>query len=829
MSVTPCSPTIVIVVLVLVSLILWFPVVTALGSASTVAITFGTSTVCGIIAGETTQRIQCYQNGQSIWVLPDISFAQISGGESFFCGLMSGGLTLLCWNTTNPVYSTFMPRRIYFSQNVSLTDLAVGDDQVCAREVDSGLVRCWRGGGNGNGGSPFSPPGEGFKFSTITSGKGFSCGILNNSNGVLCWGGNGIASEIQTQFGNLSMLSLVAGESHVCGLTGTGSLVCKGNDETGQLDVPSPSSAFEFSGLALGANFTCALRQRNGYAVCWGGGSNRFGEVQQVQFESIVAGLDFVCGLTTGNLSLLCWGPGWSDGNSSASYLPLGTIIPGPCVQSPCVCGLYPDSETLCGGSGSICRSCQLQFPIASPSPPLQRPDLPSKPPPPPPPPAAKPLPVIPAPTKSSNKLSLGLMVVGSFGGFAGICAVAYCLWAAPSGCLHNKMANSVQPATAADAERVPADAEGVAAVADNNVSLATGLRSCSTRYTSFRGLRYHRTESTSSKYAEKTQQFSLSQLAAATNNFSLENKIGSGSFGTVYKGKLPDGREVAIKRGETSTRMRKFKEKESAFESELALLSRLHHKHLVGLAGFCQENAERLLVYEYMSNGSLRDHLHSKNNVEKNSSILNSWKMRIKIALDAARGIEYLHNYAVPPIIHRDIKSANILLDANWMAKVSDFGLSLMGPESDQEFMSTKAAGTVGYIDPEYYVLNVLTAKSDVYGLGVVLLELLTGKKAVFKNEEDETCPMGVVEYASSRIQAGDLWSILDRRVGQPEIHEAEAVELMAYVAAHCVNLEGNERPSMTDIVANLERALAFVEDSPSSFSNRAISISSD
>jgi serine/threonine protein kinase len=308
-----------------------------------------------------------------------------------------------------------------------------------------------------------------------------------------------------------------------------------------------------------------------------------------------------------------------------------------------------------------------------------------------------------------------------------------------------------------------------------------------------------------------------------------LENKIGSGSFGTVYKGELPDGREVAIKRGETGMKMRKLQEKEIAFDSELALLSRLHHKHLLGLIGFCEENDERLLVYEYMSNWSLHDHLHSKENTEKSSSILNSWKMRIKIALDAARGIEYLHNYAVPPIIHRDIKSSNILLDANWTAKVSDFGLSLMEPESDQEFMSTRAAGTVGYIDPEYYVLNVLTAKSDVYGLGVVLLELLTGKRAVFKNDEDGVVPMGVVEYATPLIAKGMLQNVLDKRVGLPEMQETEAVELMAYTAMHSVNLEGKERPNIIDIVANLERALALCEEVRTSCCSTTFSIPSD
>ncbi|KAL2332961.1 hypothetical protein Fmac_014174 [Flemingia macrophylla] len=338
------------------------------------------------------------------------------------------------------------------------------------------------------------------------------------------------------------------------------------------------------------------------------------------------------------------------------------------------------------------------------------------------------------------------------------------------------------------------------------------------------RTLRRQRSGS-SSKHLDRTESFSLLELETATESFSLRNKIGAGSFGNVYKGMLGDGREVAIKRGDTNTmKKKKFQEKEIAFDSEVSLLSRLHHKHLVRLIGFCEENDERLLVYEYMTNGSLYDHLHDKNNVERNSSILNSWKMRIKIALDAARGIEYIHNYAVPPIVHRDIKSSNILLDSNWNARVSDFGLSLIWPETEQELMSTKAVGTIGYIDPEYYVLNVLTTKSDVYGLGVVMLELLTGKRAVFKTE-DGSGPIGVVEYTSPKIASGELWSVLDDRVGLPEVNEVESLEIMAYTAMHCVNMEGKERPEMTDIVANLERALASTEGSSTSLSMASFS----
>uniref|UniRef100_A0A2N9HPE6 non-specific serine/threonine protein kinase n=1 Tax=Fagus sylvatica TaxID=28930 RepID=A0A2N9HPE6_FAGSY len=795
--------TITITLITLISFLLQ-TFVYSLGSVSTTTITYGNATVCGIIASEPTQRIQCYQNNRIISVQPNISFEAISGGRGFFCGLRSGGFSLICWDTSSS-NSSFKPKRIYYNETIKLTDLTVGDAQVCAREVNSGIVYCWRG--RNEGGSKFPSPGEALRFCAITSGSGFSCGILKNNNTVLCWGDGNIGDEIQRQFGNLSMSTLVAGESHACGLTMTGILVCKGNNGSGQLDVPL-SSAYEFLGLALGANFTCAIKLRNGLVACWGG-KTRFefdsNVIENVSFESIVAGLDFACGLTSSNLSMICWGPGWSN---IPSKLPLGMIIPGPCVQDSCnTCGTYPDSEALCDGSGNICKSCLIQLPVAVPLPPITTSPSPSQ--------------SIPQPNKARNKVLLVFVIVGSVGTFAGICTIVFCFWAGVCGILRKNDHNSVQPTIA--------EANVDTAATPHIGSNVPTSRSYSSKQQSPWILRRQRSgSSTSSKYADKTQMFSFSELSTATNNFSLENKIGAGSFGTVYKGKLMDFREVAIKRGETSIKTKKFQEKESAFDSEMALLSRLHHKHLLGLIGFCEEEDERLLVYEYMSNGALHDHLHNKNNIDRSSSILNSWKMRIKIALDAARGIEYLHNYAVPPIIHRDIKSSNILLDANWTARVSDFGLSLMGPESEQESMSIRAVGTVGYIDPEYYVLNVLTAKSDVYGLGVVLLELLTGKRAVFKNEEDGTGPMGVVEYAGPLIMEGELLKLLDKRVGPPEMNEAEAVQLLAYTALHCVHLEGKERPNMSDIVANLERALALFEANPGSLSPATLFIHS-
>ncbi|KAI3857959.1 hypothetical protein MKX03_006173 [Papaver bracteatum] len=786
--------------------------VDGLGSASTVAITYGSNTVCGILAGKTNQRIECYtpsnkgSSDTTISIQPNISYDSISGGKDFLCGLRSGGFSFLCWttsvNSSSSSSSSPRPKRIYYSVNVTLKDIAVGENHVCGIENTTGIVHCWWR-QNGVPNLRYLSPDNG-NFSLITSGNGFSCGVLISSNRVKCWGIDGVkANEIEKEFESVSMVSLMAGSSHVCGVDSNGVLICKGDNDSGQLNFPwqKQEEPFEYSGLGLGLNHTCVIRRLNGSVICWGGnGMYSSDQIEGVSFESIVAGLDFTCGLTTRNLSMICWGPGWNSSNSSTSLmdLPLPKIVPGLCTLTPCgQCGIYPDSDNLCSSSGNICKQCDYYRVVDN---------NPSAPPPfiPPPQPASNSL--------VKNKVLLAFAIVGSVGIVCGVLTVIYCLWTGVCCCNRKKVHNSVQPT--------------INRASSNRGSghFSPTFSISSRRHNSFRAMRRTRS-GPSSKHADRAEQFSLAELAAATNGFSAENKIGSGSFGTVYKGKLRDGREVAIKRGETGTKTKKFQEKESAFDSELESLSRLHHKHLVSLVGFCEENEERLLVYEYMKNGALYDHIHSKDNVEKTSSLLNTWKMRIKVSLDAARGIEYLHNYAVPPIIHRDIKSSNILLDSNWVARVSDFGLSLLGPESEGEYMSAKAAGTVGYMDPEYYGSNVLTAKSDVYGLGVVMLELLTGKKAIFRDDDlDGEGPMSVVDYAVPKIMAGELERILDVRVGPPDVNMAEAVELVAYTAVHCVNLEGKERPSMNDIVANLERALSLCEGSHGSISSASL-----
>ncbi|XVF39228.1 hypothetical protein PTKIN_Ptkin01aG0018900 [Pterospermum kingtungense] len=289
--------------------------------------------------------------------------------------------------------------------------------------------------------------------------------------------------------------------------------------------------------------------------------------------------------------------------------------------------------------------------------------------------------------------------------------------------------------------------------------------------------------------YSEKLKIFAAEELKKATNNYHESKIIGKGGQGTVYRGILADDRVVAIKKSRVT--------EVETFINEIMVLCQINHRNVVKLLGCCLELHVPLLVYEYVTNGTLYDHLHKDGAA---STLV--WETRLKIATETAQVLSYLHSAASPPIIHRDVKLTNILLDENYNVKVSDFGTSRLNP-LDREQITTLVKGTLGYLDPEYFYTSLLTEKSDVYSFGVVLMELLTGQKPLSSaRPEDE---MNLSVYFVSKMEKDLLLEILDKQV-MNENTNIEQLKEVAALATRCVRRKGEERPTMKEIASDLE-----------------------
>ncbi|WOL14609.1 hypothetical protein Cni_G23389 [Canna indica] len=288
-----------------------------------------------------------------------------------------------------------------------------------------------------------------------------------------------------------------------------------------------------------------------------------------------------------------------------------------------------------------------------------------------------------------------------------------------------------------------------------------------------------------------ENRQFTYMQLKSITNNF--QRVLGKGGFGTVYHGYLDGGTQVAVKmRSQSSSQGSK------EFLSEAQHLTRVHHRNLVSMVGYCKDMEYQAVVFEYMSQGTLQDHLQGKMH---NSGTL-SWRQRLHIAVDAAQGLEYLHKMCQPPLIHRDVKTANILLSERLEAKIADFGLSKVFQSDGHSHISTAVVGTPGYLDPEYYIKFQLSEKSDVYSLGIVLLELITGRPPILQGQENAH----IVQWVRQGLSKGNIEDIVDTRLQE---YDVNSVWKCADVALKCTSQGAHQRPTMTDVVMQLKESL--------------------
>ncbi|XP_058094156.1 serine/threonine-protein kinase-like protein CR4 [Magnolia sinica] len=764
-----------------------------LGSMSSIAVSYGENgpAFCGL-SSDGSHLVSCYGADSSVvhgapFRFP---FSGLTAGDGFVCGLLLDSKQPYCWG--NSIYIQMgVPHPM--AEEASYSEISAGDHHICGLRLlakgnyaNISMVDCW--GYNMTASHAF-----GGKIMSITAGSIFNCGLFAENRTAFCWGdetGSGVISLVPK---NSKFQSISAGGFHVCGVLDGGvgrdsRVLCWGRSlslegsfgnsaGSGDVDLVPEDSMVSVVG---GRFHACGIKRYDHAVICWGYRlENSMPAPSGVRVHAIAGGDYFTCGVLVENsLQAFCWGL------SFPSALPLA-VSPGLCVSSPCRSGFYEFSHQ--NSDVKICNSSNLRvcLPCGNGCPSGMYQSLGCTP-------------------TSDRQCEFNCSICNS-----SECSIGC---SSPATKRNQRLLTLKMPIVVAELVFVVALVSFISLI--TCIFVHRKLRKCccsameegslKDRRCSLRKEPVRIRPDLEELKISRAQTFSYEELVQATGGFREESQVGKGSFSCVFKGILKDGRVVAVKRAIMAPDLKNSRE----FHTELDLLSRLNHAHLLSLLGYCEEGSERLLVYEFMAHGSLHQRLHGKNLGGKEPL---NWIRRVTIAVQAARGIEYLHGYACPPVIHRDIKSSNILIDEEHNARVADFGLSLLGPTDSNSPLSELPAGTLGYLDPEYYRLHYLTTKSDVYSFGVLLLEILSGRKAIDLQFEEGN----VVEWAVPLIKAGDISVILDPTLKPPV--EIEALRRIANVACKCVRMTGKERPSMDKVTTSLEHALALLMGSPS------------
>lgn len=707
--------------------------------------------------GKNTTSPQTPSSSSYVNNIPAMS--ALSGGEGFLCGILANTSQVFCWAATSkqnadpilvpPAYRT-----------TAYSHVAAGQNHVCAvrgsyySDRDSGTVDCWEIAKRSKNGTLMAVINESFDDQSVTnlemnrvvSGEGFTCGEVRDG-GLVCWGPNSESLKVSNVSDSFAVLA--AGRTAVCGvLNVSGDLRCWGDIE------PPLKTEVRFVSLSGGARHFCGVREDNHVIECWGNLNSSL--VPKGYGFMAIASSDYTtCGIREADLLLDCWLVNASKPDFDP---PLELSSPGLCRSSSCEANEFdfnvsvlnqPDLTSLCVRQDlRICSpcgyNCSQGFFLSSPC--TQNSDR-----------------VCTACSLCQNSSCLSVCKLHSSNGFwhwhhirrwvliigsSVLCLLLIltcgCILRCSTGS-RRKHGTKKQSKSCIGKHEQENDDE-VNGNGNGLLHSASSAASCP-------GL---------------PQVFRLSELKDATNGFKEFNELGRGSYGFVYKAALADGRIVAVKRANAATIIHT---NNRDFEMELEILCKIRHVNIVNLLGYCAEMGERLLVYEYMSHGTLSDHIHG------GLSPLN-WSLRLKIAMQIAKGIEYLHKELLPPIVHKDLKSSNILLDSEWGARVSDFGLLT---SSDKDLISD--------------------LESDVYSFGIVLLEILSGRKAYDRDFD----PPKVVEWAVPLIKQGKAAAVIDRNVALPR--NVEPLLKLGDIAELAVRENPSERPSMSDIASWLEQ----------------------